>query len=99
MANPFKTKKSLVKAREYVSTFEFFGSIYPYELVQPYVDAATDDYRIRLPKAVFVPTPALIRTTVRALVKFGDKEPLDKLFLRFGRLPYCKGVLRNKPGK
>ena len=57
MTSPFKTCKSLKSTIANIRSLEFYTSdIYPKKEFQRYIDDAKDDWRIKPPKTIFIPT-------------------------------------------
>lgn len=84
MLNPFHTKKSAIEATMLVKTFDWQTEIYPDQVIRQLLEAVRTQDKVKPPKTIFIPTKSLCQTMIRALVEFGEKEPLKKLLVRFG---------------
>ena len=84
MTDPFAPNvKPLI---EQVRNYNFFSQIYPDSVVQELPEAAKDRRNLKPPKCIFLPHDDLVRTMVKAVAKFGNREHSESFFLRFGLL-------------
>lgn len=87
MMDPFRPEKSIREAIDLVYTFDFFSEAYPPQIMEP-VNQHNEEQKfksnlIKLPNTVFLPSKALWRKIIRAVVKFGEKDDEDTFLLRF----------------
>ena len=80
MIDPFK-KKSHREARSIASSYSFETSIYPKSATNFEPSSA-----VKVPKVIFFPDKKVMRTMIRANLKFGKRDKLEEFLLRFGVL-------------
>ena len=88
MADPFSTAKSLEVAEVTINDFNFFTYVYSEKVMNPIIKKIEENGFAKPPKCIFVPCREIIRSMIRALVKYGDKEDDRIFFLRFGLVDY-----------
>ena len=86
MTDPFNQPKSMLDSISEVRTFDFYTTVYPKSLTKEMIEAIKGKKQIDPPKCVFLPTQEIIRTMVRALIRFGNDENSVTFFDRFGLL-------------
>ena len=59
---------------ETVKGFEFYYDIYPNIVVDSITKSLTTGSKFQAPRCIFVPTLRILRTIIRALLKFGGSE-------------------------
>ena len=74
MTDPFKTRTSLAKVLSTVQNYDFTTQVYSEAIMESN----------KLPKTVFIPSRQLLRTIIRAAIKFGKKDSAQIFFMRFG---------------
>ena len=85
LIDPFSTKKKGEDALNTLSSFEIMTDIYPENIIDQ--DMLTRGKKFKpsktLPKMIFLPHKNLLRTMVRAILKYGT-EPEHAFLMRFG---------------
>jgi hypothetical protein len=74
MTNPFKTRKSLEKALSTVENYSFTTQVYSHSIMEAILESIAKKSSIQPPKTIFVPSRGLLRTIIRAAIKFGKKD-------------------------
>jgi len=83
MCNPFKTKKSEKESRQIINTFDFYSEVYPKFIFGAIMEALANNDKVKPPKCVFVPSKKLLRSIIKALIKYW-KDDEETILLRFG---------------
>ena len=87
MCNPFRTKKSLEKAKNSINELEFDTEVYPKAIFEAITTAIVmKEEKINPPKCIFVPDTKMIRIMIKALLTYGKNDQEDVFLLRFGIL-------------
>jgi hypothetical protein len=71
MTDPFDTKKSFSDALSEVRTFDFFTEVYPKSIFEKIAKSLEQGKKTQPPKTIFLPSRKLVRTVIRAMIKFG----------------------------
>ena len=89
MVDPFRFDESLEEVKQIVEEQDFSTDVYPQQIMGPLrreIKEKPDLVIFDHPKLIFVPSQEIIRTMIRALVEWGNKEPENIFLLRFGLL-------------
>ena len=76
MCDPFNPEKGLSEAKEYIDNLTFHHNIYEGKILSD----------TKPPKTIFIPTKELKRRIIKACIYFGQSEPKEAFFMRFGLL-------------
>ena len=83
LPDPFNTKEAIDDALLEVKTFDFWSEVYPNSVMEVLIEAVRNKENVHPPRCIFVPNRDVIRTIIKALIKFKDDN--DEIFLlRFG---------------
>ena len=84
LIDPFSSKRKGEEAQQTLSLFDISKDIYPEKIMEPIREKYGMGHKfVNPPKVIFLPHPNIIRTMVRAILKYGT-EPEFAFMMRFG---------------
>jgi len=84
MTNPFDTRRSIERSKTEVKLFDFYTEVYPKYIFGAIIEAIKNKEPVKPPKCVFVPSKDVMRSMIKALVKYGKRDSREMFLLRFG---------------
>jgi len=79
-------KKSLEECEKVAQEIDFYTNVYPDSVIDPLIYNSKVKRSIIPPKCIFLPSKDMMRTIVKANLKYGKKDNLQEFLLRFGLL-------------
>jgi len=64
--------------------FDFYTEVYPKYIFGAIIESIKKKETVKPPKCVFVPNKEVMRSMIKALVKYGSKDSDEVFLLRFG---------------
>jgi hypothetical protein len=84
MSDPFDPVDSLKVAEVEIKNYNFYYDLYPEEVRYRIEQSIAAGNYFDPPKCIFIPTQELVRTIMKAILKFGHIEDERVLLGRFG---------------
>ena len=85
MTDPFD-QDGVTEASQNIMEYDFDEDVYATAVVEEALETVESKKFINPPRLIFMPTQMMIRTMIRAVVKWGKTDTEEAFFLRFGLL-------------